>query len=978
MPFYTIPATVPFADALAAGLIDRYGSGPIGLSKVQILVPTRRACRTLREAFLRIGGGVPMLLPRMSPLGDVDEGELALTVPGWDAPTELQPVAGFQRQLMLTHLLLARQTGETPAQAAKLAADLAALLDELQTQGRDLSDLEGLAPDRYAEHWQQTLRFLDVLTLVWPLLLKRHGLSDRAIHRISLMRAQANYWNDKPPTHPIIIAGSTGSIPATAELMKIVGNLPMGAVVLPCFDTSMSRDDIEALEPTHPQFGMAALLDELHVSHSQIEHWPVSTRFAGQETPAHRIRVLQEALRPAATISSWAAGAPLPATALTGLSLVECDTSREEAGAIAVLIREAIETPGRTVALVTPDRQLGRRVTAELARWDILVDDSAGTPLANTPIGAFLRLTASMVSERLAPVPLLAALKHPLAAAGQQQDEYRRDVRRLERRVLRGPRPSAGWSGLAAAVHDRADGDQALLDLVSRLHSTNDALYQLIHARSASLSDLLRAHVLFAEALASSESNAGAERLWCGDDGEAAAQFIADLAEAAAWMAPISGTDYPALLDALLEGQVVRSSVGLHPRIAILGPLEARLQRPDLMILGSLNEGTWPSDVDVGPWLNRPMREALGLPSPERRIGQSALDFFQAACAPEVVFTRARKVGGAPTVRSRWLQRLVTFLGGDEAIPTRPEISAWHASLDAHSGAATPVLPPAPCPPIAARPRKLSVTQIEKWIRDPYEIYASSILGLRPLNPLDADPSAADYGVVIHKALETFLRDNPGPLPSDALDRLLSAGRQAFGNVLAEPGIWSFWWPRFTRVAEWFVAQEKLRRPTLTESHVECTGVMEIPSPAGRFVVTCKADRLDITIDGQLAIIDYKTGALPTWRAVSQGLSPQLPLEACIAIAGGFPMIEGRFSIVGELAFWRLRSGAPPAEVASYRKDIAELAKQTTEGLAALIAHFDKPDTPYPARPRPTLVKSVSDFDHLARVPEWMNSDISN
>src|SRR5207247_10922809 len=134
-----------------------------------------------------------------------------------------------------------------------------------------------------------------------------------------------------------------------------------------------------------------------------------------------------------------------------------------------------------------------------------------------------------------------------------------------------------------------------------------------------------------------------------------------------AWLGrrTISGPEWPALLGAMIATEMLRPRFGRHPRLSIWGPLEARLQRADLLVLGGLNEGTWPPSVETGPWLNRPMRTALGLPQPERRIGLSAQDFASALAAGRVLLTRAEREGGAPTVPSRWLARLDALFDSD-------------------------------------------------------------------------------------------------------------------------------------------------------------------------------------------------------------------------------------------------------------------------------------------------------------------------
>jgi ATP-dependent helicase/nuclease subunit B len=668
-----------------------------------------------------------------------------------------------------------------------------------------------------------------------------------------------------------------------------------------------------------------------------------------------------------------------------GISRIDAVDPHEEAGVIALIMRQTLErpgdtsAPGRTAALVTPDRGLARGVAAALRRWGITVDDSAGTPLGETPPGVFLRLVTGMIAAGLAPVPLLAALKHPLASGGMAPGRFRRAVRLLETEVLRGPRPSAGFDGLIVATAGCRAAD-TLGPFVSSLAGHAADFAALLAGPPQPLPVLVTAHARFAEMLASTDAAPGASRLWAGEAGEALAAFTADLVDSGAVLGEIDGTRYAALFDELIAGRVVRPRYGAHPRLAILGPLEARLQSFDVMILGGLNEGTWPAEPAADPWMSRPMRADFGLPAPERRIGQSAHDFAQAFCAGTVYLTRAVRAEGAPTVPSRWLTRLEYLTGGpDSGSPLAGRVAArahwldWHRALD--TPAATDRLlrgpvRPAPTPPVAARPTQLSVTQIETWMRDPYAIYARHVLRLRALDPLDAAPDAADYGSRIHGVLDGFVREHAsGPLPADAGMRLIARGEAALADLRSRPSVWAFWWPRFCRVAHWFVGHEGARRTQLAQAVAEVGGRLTIEAAGNPFTVTARADRVDRLADGTLAIIDYKTGAPPTKKEVEAGFAPQLPLEAAIARAGGFDGVAA--AEVASLEYWRLNGGEPAGRASSAGDDPAALADAALAGLIRLVTRFADAETGYESRPRPDMAPKYSDYEHLARVLEW-------
>lgn len=960
---FTIPSGMPFVDALAAGIVAEVGEDPAALAPVRVLLPTRRAVRALIDAFLRRSAGRPLLLPTITPIGDIDEDELALGAGGEEmaADVTLPPaIPELRRQLLLTRLILSLEGGRSTAdKATRLAAELARLLDHVHTECLDFGRLADLVPEAFAEHWQTTLRFLEILTEHWPRILAEEGCLDPADRRVRLLRAQASAWRRAPPETPVIAAGSTGSIPATAELLAVVSRLPRGRLVLPGLDVDADDATWRALESSHPQYGMARLLDLLEVDRRKVAAWP-APGITG--TPPQRSALINLALRPPAASGG---GEPLPEGALCGVGRIDAPGAEEEARSIALIMRRTLEDGPRTAALITADRALARRVGEELQRWGIAVDDSAGRPLAQTPPGAFLRLIARMVGDNLAPVPVLAALKHPLAAGGLAVAEFRARVRRLERAALRGPRPAAGIAGLRAATDDAK-----ARELVDRLAARIGPFAELLAAGHAPIPELLRAHVAMGEALAESDAMAGAARLWAGDAGEAAAGFIAELDQAAADSPPIDTAGYSALLDVLMAGRTVRPRYGRHPRLAIWGPLEARLQAADVTIVGGLNEGTWPPKAEASPWMSRPMMKAFGLPLPERRIGLSAHDFTQAFCAGEVWLTRARRVEGAPAVESRWLLRLANLLqggGAGEPAAEGPWL-AWQEALDAGAPAVR-IEPPAPRPPVAARPRRLSVTQIETWMRDPYAIYARHILGLSALKPIDADPGAADYGAFVHAALDRFIAEHPEGPAADALERLLAIGRQAVGTLLDRPGVAAFWWPRFGRIARWFIQEEQERASSIAARASEVEGNLVLEAPHGPFELIARADRIDTLTDGTLAVIDYKTGAVPKQAEVAAGFAPQLPLEAAIAETGGFG--EALRRRVSSLEYWRLTGGTAPGERKPLKEEPEALIEAAINGLHRLVAAFDLAETPYRARPRPAMAPEYSDYLHLARVKEW-------
>jgi ATP-dependent helicase/nuclease subunit B len=968
----TIDPAVAFLDALAAGWLAQAGDDPWQASLGLILLPTRRAARALSEAFLRQTGGRPLLLPRITAFGALDEAPLTLSG-ALDLPPAVDPA---ERLAVLSRLILALDgraglpTGID--RAWPLAAELARLMDEAERAEIDLeAALRDLPVGEHAAHWQTTLTFLQIVTRTWPDFLAHGGLLNPAARQVRLLHAQARAWEDAPPAHPVWVAGTTAGIPAVARLLRVVARLPQGRVVLPGVDLDMAEAAWDAIEAAHPQAGLRNLLVGLDATRGDVARWDGP---GWEQGGSGRAALLGRALLPAAALGEWRIRAPV---ALDGLAVLRPADQQEEAVAIALALREALETPGRRAALVTPDRDLAARVAAELLRFGVVADDSAGEPLAQTPPATFLRLIAQAVAERFAPIPLLALLKHPLAAGGLAPAAFRSAARALELARLRGPRPAAGLDGMRSGL----DSERAAA-LLDTLEACLAPLLVLAAQTAAAPADLLAGLVLAAEALAATDAEPGPARLWSGDEGEALAMLLAGLQAALPVVPDQRPETLAGLLEAALDGPRVRSRRALrgrdgaeHPRVFIWGLLEARLQAVDVVVLGGLTEAMWPPATDPGPWLSRPMRAAIALPSPEELVGQAAHDFVMTACAaPLAILSVPRRRDGAPCVPARWITRLEALLAGQDRRLTEHPAVAWARALDLPD-APRAVAPPRPCPPVALRPRKLSVTEIETWLRDPYAIYARHILSLRALAPIDEATDAADYGSIVHAALHGFLQGVGAAWPADARALLADAMDGALARAGLRPALFAWWRPRLGRIAAWVAETEADRRARQrpVALRAEVRGEYVLTAPAGPFLLTGRADRIERRADGTLAILDYKTGQPPGQADIDRGLAPQLPLEAVMAAAAGFgPELAGE---AAELTYWHLSGGFSPGDVMQVSKGdaaaIAALVATARDKLAELVAAYDDPARTYLSQPHPGFAPRFSDYAQLARVGEW-------
>lgn len=1024
---FSIPAGVEFLPALVDAVLTGSlvppalsSDDPLALAGVTIFVPTRRAARALRAAFLEKLGGRAAILPTIRPLGEFEEDIGAFDPAAADILELAPPIGALDRILVLAPLVQAwkgrlpvhirARFGEdvvvpaSTADAVWLARDLAALMDEVEIEGADWSRLSGLVPEDLAGWWQVTLDFLSIVTEHFPAALEARGQSSPGAHLTAMIDAEAARLVRNPPAGPVIAAGSTGSIPATARLLKAIAGLPNGAVVLPGLDAAIDARSWDMLGATprqpstfgHPQYGLSTLIGRLGADRHAIEQIA-----RPDPTLVARTRLFGEALRPAETTDDWAETRQhLPDLiadgALDGVTVVEAANEREEALAIAVALRQAVATEGHRAALVTPDRALARRVAVELRRFGIAADDSGGRPLAHFPAAALLARLVETVMSPGDPVAVLSLLKSPLLCCGLTRSAARRAAWTLELIALRGGTGRPDIATLPDLFEQRLDSltrsefkpfwlnrlsDADLEDARTLAGALSDALAPLTalrNQRECDIAQLARATIESLENLGC-DAATGLAELYAGDGGEALAAFLRDLVSSTAPLR-FAPSEWPAMLTALMAGMTVKPPAGADDRVAIWGALEARLQSVDTLVLGGLNEGSWPHRAASDRFMSRLMKSGLELEPPERRIGQAAHDFWMASGTPEIVLTRAVRAGDAPAVASRWLQRLLTYVGEEPAAELRARgetLIHWARQLDSIAPA-RPIVRPQPKPPVVSRPNRFSVTEIETLRRDPYAIYAKRILGLRPLDSIIRDPGAIERGTLFHDILHDFIVTGADPRAGDAEERLLEAGRRRFVEAALPVDVEAVWWPRFEVMAKGIVRWEREDRPDgvtnrLTEAEA---GRIDIGVTGAQ--LHGRADRIDILVNGDADILDYKTGSYPSKGQAHTLLSPQLALEAAL-------MARGAFADAGqrpprELAYVRLRANGEVKEesVLEFKKQIrtaADLANDAWRRLELLVAHYATESSGYISRALPFREGDTEgDYDHLARVLEWSAS----
>ncbi len=1019
-----------FARALVQGdVIPGYRplDDPLLLSDATIYVPTRRASRALAAEIQQCLPGRAAILPRIVPLGHMENIETGLLLENaaddfsLDAPPAISDMG---RRVVLARLILkwARELGRaivsvdgagqplthpdeamlvahSPPQAWKLAGELAGLIDEMIIEGVSWDALKPLAPDAdHDKYWGITLNFLKIAGEFWPRYLEGVELMDAAARQAQLVEAEVRRLERLDGAAPPVIAiGSTGTNKATAQLLAAIAHAPRGAIVLPGLDFHLDEAGWALIvgdatgrnaAASHPQAALRKLLPVLGVDRADVGKLGVAP--LALKT---RNIFLSEAMRPAETTERWQAlPEVLPAAsmqnALEDVGLIEASDQREEALAISIAMRAGLEDPDARIALATPDRALAQRVRAELARWKIEVDDSGGESLAVTSVGALARLAIACAEPEASDASFLALLSHPLALCGLDAVQVaqgrmvletavmRQDVRRdadltarlamaqelaLERHAHRALRQvdESGWS--AARAYADAMG-QALSPL------RNLGSY-------APLSAWLEAHRECFARLATGELVARADV----DAFETLETLFDEFgAHAGGLPEPLDADGYAAFFDQLSREAIVRGPRRAHPRVKILGLLEARLLDADLMILGGLDENVWPPQASGDPFLNRPMREQIGLSSPERRLGQTAHDFVQLMGSRRILLSRSAKRDGAPTVPSRFLQRMKAVAGQSlwaDCIARGAQWTALAQRIDQETRPTPALKPPEPKPPVSLRPRSLSVTRIETLRRDPYSIYAERILELKPLEGLDADVSARQRGTRLHDLVAEFVHLFPaGPLPPNASAVMLGEARTFFADELTDAQFRTFMWPRIEKTLADYVDWEETRREHVRDILVEQSGSLDIALADGTsFRLTARADRFEILRDGAVAIYDLKSGAPPSASEVEVGFAPQLTLEAAMAERGAFASIPVG-SIAAQASYVKLlgRDGIDPAKAG--KSAIHDLAETHFSGLVEMLNEFRSEDRSYPSRPYVKFISRYGEYDHLARVKEWSSS----
>ncbi len=999
---WTIPPGTDFLGSVARVLADTFElrERSDALADAIIYVPNQRSARALTLAlFDSLGGAGTLLPPDIRTLGDLDSDEPPPVSESAMAglPPALSPAARLGVLAKLATTFYAREYGHSlpPASALASARELSRLLEQasMGEMPVDWSRLTGLVTQAdLAVHWTDSTDFLSIITEMWPQWLRENNAGDPYERRQQAAEALVASWAAKPPVAPVIIAGSTGATPSGRLLMQAVTQLPNGLVVFPGLDTELSEKALKAVSnaPSHPQYALVRTLRALSLSLKDVAEWPGA---AGEARSPSRRRLVYEALAPADDTADWRAtleelagsNSTTPAafarTALQGLSVVELPNEAAEAEAAALLLRSVLDEPGATGALVTPDAGLARRVGALLERWSVSVPPSAGQPLGRTPAGSLISLCARWAVDPADPVTLSAVLKHAFV-------RNRELGNLLDLHFLRGPRRWASLTDLAVLVeqHDPDDRHRAFSEDEQRLGAAFiRELSDIVTASGADFSAALSVNVAAGAEWIAALAGAISETPlpWAGEDGAGASKLLERIREMGTFLGNVTPRDMADLVETECANLTVSLGEPEHPRLSIWGPLEARLQSADLVVLAGLNEDVWPAKTPPDAFLPRRFRTDLGMTDPDERLGLSAHDFAQLACAPRVAMLYSARREDAPAVASRWVWRLRTLAQG-ALFEAAPEVlvgeygalPSWVRAVQSEgigTLAADFSAEPKPAQRPAAWPKRMSVTRIDRLQRDPYSIWAEDILGLRVIDPMNGPLQPNLKGTAVHKAIELLEAD--GAEKSAAhLARLLQRELHNTGETEAD---WLSREASWQDVAEWFLGW-RAGRDVSGGMALEAKGELTYQIAGEKFVLSAQADRIEVGATGEITIVDFKTGSAPSDKMIRTGFDQQMPLQALIASKGGFAKV--RAAPVAGLEYVEFK-GKPKARTIGPGKDgeltPAAMAARAEEGVQRLIAEYRADGAVFASAPRVQFVKYDYGYNLLARRAEW-TSDTSD
>lgn len=967
---YNIPFREDGLTLLSQHLHKVSRGNPLSLCSVTVLLPTRRACRRLNTLLQQHASCATTLLPRVIALGDLGQSLF-----------QEQPFLSSEEALgkTLTHI---KHLGDSLSLSESLP--LAKAFLELEKEGslHQINWQEGLKrvfPDDLAQHRQSSLlhleKVIEGLKSVLPFFPgARQAQALQTFLDAKILSAHSDHHDpasNQSLSNRVYAYGLFPKNPLEQAFLKNLVQHPEAMVWLSGLDRQGPETEFALRVVPHPQACHAALLTSLGQKRAEIPDWP-----ACQTPPLNKTSKEYEANQPLKEsfthqIFQETFEPEKPASRHIGLSTLVCRDSQEESRLIALVMRQTLEKEGQKALFVTTETSLARSVMEELKRYDLYPDTGSGFPFAWTEAGSFLNLALDAITTH-DDFAKLCLLKHPLSRLGKKAQETRSKARQFERLRLR----SSPAQPMPSDLKD-------FLDLVDRVA----APLKKALSRPKDLhrpADLFQTHLQLCETLSQDETNCAL--IWSQEVGNLSFETCKTLLKTLSHFPSLSAKEYPGLIRSLIKSQTIRASHSVHPRLLILDPDQASLQKADLLVIGGMVETCWPQTSRSDPWLSEEMKKSLSLTTQIRqRSLESHLFTELLESFPTVLMTMPARSKEGPQKTSPFLKRLETA-AKSQGICLKPPIP-WHQWTKelVRVKRLVPMSRPQPCPPTHKRPRHLSITDIETLHLNPYLFYLQKILNLRPFPDLQPDPGPALLGTLLHEIFEAFLRQQ-----DHSWEKLMSLGQDKMAPYQDSLAVRYFWQSQFEACAQWFLSQQASLEPK-PQHFLEWTGSLKRPfilpeqqqralslfpeddsalPPQPILKISGKADRLDLYPQGRVRIIDYKSGRLPSRKELYEGGRLQLPLEALILKEGGFQRLP-RDTPLESLEYWQLKD---PCQRVAYTDHLEDLVGQATQILETLITTYYDQEAPFSA---PFETTAPPCFTPLVRTQEWLSNLVS-
>lgn len=844
-----IPGNEDFLLNFANGMLSKFGHLGPEIGKVTIILPTKRSCRKLAQTFFHISEKKACFLPRIYPLQDIELSYLLEQVFSCNI-TEDQPNLLEHLRKKIAPEMLEMSILQGLCGANGLANHLYSLFYEIQKH--QLGNIIEKIQHHYSDHLDQIIELLKFIIEALPQKLHKLGLIDKASYVNEISMILAITWEKYPPKYPVIIAGIDGETASDRALLKVVNEMRNGYVVLHNIDKSLPNAEWQEISHEHPQYQLKSLIDLCRVGREEIYSW-------------HNIvNVKHNDIFFSKSFSRNFSNCAPP----QDLTIIETETPQQELQFITQLCVDKLICGNESVLIVTQNELLIEKLTYMLLAHNVIPDCSIGNSALKCDEMIFLQLIMRTIFEHFSPISLLALLKHDLCKIAQKEV-----VQQFEISHLRGINSYKNLQELIAAT------DEEIKQILQLILEHSRKLEEIMSQKTTDFGDILSTHLELAERLS-------ANSLWQHERGVELRELLLELSRNAHHIGKIAPISYLAIMRDMLSKAKFRTSKTYNPRLIIITPKESQLLCADNVILADLNENSWPQKSSSNIFLNDILMQSLGFENSEIETGRNAAKFYNLLHNKNIYLTRSKTSKNIITTSSRWLLRIKLLLQ-KIAYHEQPALNLSPEILDIIELPLT-----SPTPPVEFRLKSLSVTQVEKLIRNPYDIYASKILRLYELEPINKDPENLDYGNLIHEAIHHFtLHYKPPTEPYKFfMDFILQKGRDLF----YKPAIRNVWLPKIEKIARWFIEYH------LDNMSCKLLPETELQAKFGDFTLKARLDRMEVREGNCVTILDYKTGKLPGKKDIADLVSIQLPLEALLAQKNGY--------IVTKLLYLQLNS----------------------------------------------------------------------